>query len=141
MHITIDTTQPLTFLERALLETLLRSPGPITDPGEGDPWADRPGDPGTATVTEPTGTRKTRAKAGTTAAKLDAVETVPDEIADDAQGDYLDILREQAVSRATELLADSQADKVRAALTAAGGARKVSELADDQLQKFVDALA
>jgi hypothetical protein len=140
MHITIDTTQPLTFLERALLETLLRSPGPITDPGEGDPWADRPGDPGTATVTEPTGTRKTRAKAGTTAAKLDAVETVPDEIADNPKADVA-ALREEAVSRATELLADSQADKVRAALTAAGGARKVSELADDQLQKFVDALA
>ena len=108
MIITLDTSQPLTDAEKAVLYVLLdprAQPKPTPEPDQESGQRIQGGDTDLAGATE----------------RVD-----------------LEALRATAVAKATELLSNGQAAKVREALD--GRARKVSELTDDQLQAFVDAL-
>lgn len=118
MIITIDTQNPLTEVERRVLSTLM------------DGSADFP------TQSERQAAAK-KAPAKKAAAKAEPEPEEPDD--DVLGGPSEEDLMEQAVAKATELVSNDEADKVRAALKVAG-AKRVSELKGDAIQTFLDEL-
>lgn len=151
MQITINTAEPLSEKDRTLLVVLV-----------GDGWVEGGSEPDSAEVKEekpvakPRGAAKKAAAAKKDAAKKpepepeeepepmaeEPIEEEPDEeLADDEDEEQSDEdLLKLAVKKATEMVNEGDADKVREALDLAG-ANRVRELNKDNVREFFKALS
>ena len=125
LQINIDTTETLSEADRALLHALLGDGKAAATPPE--PKAEKP-------VSAP---KKAAAKKST---------PKPAPEPEEAEEDDEDVLgtdaptRADAVARATELVSSGKAAQVKAALNSVG-AKRVSEVADEDIASFMDALS
>ena len=124
MQITIDTNEPLTETDRAILAPLLGNIVPVEEPA---PATAKP-----ARTTKPAPAKPAPAKP--------APEPEP-EPEEDEDEDLLggEVTLQDAVDRATELVSSGKSAAVKAAL-AKVGAKRVSDIKPSDLKKFIDAL-
>lgn len=121
IKIEIDTREDLNERDRALLSALAGDETPA--PAAAAPAAAAPA-------------KKTAAKKAAA-----APEPTPEPAADAAPDSDVEALREAVSARASDLLSSGERDRVIAALAGAGGgAGRVGEVTDENLQAFLNAL-
>lgn len=120
MHISIDTTEPLSDTDKQILSVL--SGGAVA--------------PAPAPVEKAAAPAK---KAAAPKATPKAEEPAEDDTAGDDSGDGGATL-EEAVALATKMVSNGEAAKVKAALGEVG-AKKVSEIPEDKVDEFIAALS
>ena len=129
MQITIDTNEPLTETDRAILAPLLGNIVPVEEPA-----------PATA---KPARTTKTARPAPEPEPEPEPAKTAPvEETEDEAEDEDLlggEVTLQDAIDRATELVSSGKSAQVKAAL-AQVGAKRVSDIKPSNLKKFIDAL-
>ena len=122
MQITIDTNN-ISATDRALLEHLLGKKTTVEPVEEPKPAAPKPA----------------RKPAAPKPAPVEEPEVDEEEDEDLLGGDEDEVTLEDAIARATELVSEGKAAKVKAAL-AKVGAKRVSDIKESSLKAFIDAL-
>lgn len=126
MQITIDTNEPLTETDRAILAPLLGNIVPVEEPA---PATAKP-----ARTTKP-------AKPAPKPEPVEEDEETEAPVEETEDEDLLggEVTLQDAIDRATELVSSGKSAQVKAAL-AKVGAKRVSDIKPSNLKKFIDAL-
>lgn len=139
VNINLDTAQPLSDTDKALLRALVGESGDVA-PFNQSPTKVEEAEAPSAAATKPaakkTATKKAAPKAKEPEPEPEAAEDGDD--GDDGDNEF-DTLRANARAKAAELLADGGRELVTAALEAVGAAR-VSAVPDEDLEEFLKAL-
>lgn len=139
MHITIDTSEPLSNTDARILALLVGGAG-LPEPEDLPEPAPEPAKPAAkkAAPAKKAAAKKPEPEPEPEPMAEEPIEEEPEEEPEDEQSDE-DLLA-LAVKKATEMVAGGQAAKVREALDAAGASR-VRELNADNVRDFFGALS
>lgn len=142
MHITIDTAEEISELDRSLLSTLIGVDRWFTTPEVVDTTPEEEEPPLTKVKVTKKAAAKPKPEPEPEPMAEEAVEEEPDEeeAGDDEDDQSDEELLTLAVAKATEMVKSGDAAKVREALEAAGASR-VRELNKDNVRDFFKALS